>query len=78
MSGDISYLDPKAGERPVQTVQGHNGVTTSLSYNTDTGFFATGGTNGAVCLWQNNVAKRFDGKAAGNVHRGKVAAVALS
>ena len=78
LSGDISYLDPKAGERPVQTVQGHNGVTTSLSYNSDTGFFATGGTNGAVCLWQNNVAKRFDGKAAGNVHRGKVAAVALS
>ena len=79
LSGDLNYLDPKSGERPVQTVQGHNGVTTSLSLNKETGFFATGGTNGAVCLWQNNIAKRFNGNGSnGNVHKGKVAAVALS
>ena len=52
LSGDLSFLDPKSsGDRPVRIIQGHKGVVNSLTYDRQNNRFATSGSTGAVCIW---------------------------
>jgi WD repeat-containing protein 1 (actin-interacting protein 1) len=62
LSGDISFLDPKSGERPARVIQGHNGIISALSYDSSSKAFATSGSHGAVCVWNDDgVARRMSG-----------------
>eukprot|EP00945_MAST-04E_sp_MAST-4E-sp1_P001063 g1063.t1 len=78
LSGDLSFLDPKSSsDRPVRVIQGHKGVVNSLAYDRASNRFATAGSTGAVCVW-NEGGEGTASRVTGNIHTKNCCAVAIS
>ncbi|KAJ8323194.1 WD40 repeat-like protein [Batrachochytrium dendrobatidis] len=62
LSGDINYLDPKSGNKPVRVVKGHTKGITSLAIDENQTLY-TGSYDGRICSWT-------DGKDGGHLVSG--------